>query len=297
MLIANPIYDAAFKYLMQDLNIASQILSSLMCRIVEVESFNQTEIAIANYNANSGFNAQRLYFNSRITEADGTKRKVLIELQKARRRTDIGRFRRYLASAYAGELQDDLGNNLPIITVYILGFTLENITCALVKTNNQLINSRSNNTLDITTDDNTFIRQLTHESHFIQLPLLEEDLKLKLDAILNIFLYAHQAFKKFKLDIPSQAYTKDNQKIIERLNLAVLEPEIARQLIEQQSYEKICEEEASQDKAEGIAEGIEKGKIESMIAIARSMKIEGLPMTLIEKMTNLSAAEIDNIKI
>jgi predicted transposase/invertase (TIGR01784 family) len=291
MLIANPIYDAAFKFLMQDLNVASQVLSSLMCRDVVVENFNQTEMAIANNTAISGFNAQRLDFHATITELDGTKRRVLIELQKARRRTDMGRFKRYLASAYSGELQDDEGTSLPIVTVYILGFSLENVTCALVKTNNKLINSRTNNVLDITTDDNTFISQLTHESHFIQLPLLEEDLKKKLDAILSIFSYAHQAFKKYKLDVPSIDCTQDNKNIIERLNLAVLEPEIARQLIEQQSYEKVCEQEANQDKAEGMAEGAKNRNLE----IAKAMKEEGLPYDLISKMTGISAIEIEKI--
>jgi predicted transposase/invertase (TIGR01784 family) len=293
MLIANPIYDAAFKFLMQDLDVASQVLSSLMCRVVEVENFNQTELAVSNRNVITGFNAQRLDFHATITELDGTKRRVLIELQKARRKTDMVRFKRYLASAYAGELQDDEGNSLPIVTVYILGFTLQNITCALVKTNNKLINSRSNNVLDLTTDDNTFISQLTHESHFIQLPLLEEDLKQKLDAILNIFAQAHQDFKNCRLDVPSEACTQDNKKVMERLSLAFLEPEVARQLLAQQSYEKVCEEEAKQDKAEGKAEGIEEGIHKGKLDTARNLKKINLPVDMIMQATGLSETEIE----
>jgi predicted transposase/invertase (TIGR01784 family) len=43
------------------------------------------------------------------------------------------------------------------------------------------------------------------------------------------------------------------------------------------------------------AEGIEKGKLEEAIAIAREMKKDGLPVSQITKFTKLSAEEIEKL--
>ena len=48
-------------------------------------------------------------------------------------------------------------------------------------------------------------------------------------------------------------------------------------------------------KNEGIEEGIEKGKLEEAIAIARELKKEGLAIEFIAKTTKLSIEEIEKL--
>jgi predicted transposase/invertase (TIGR01784 family) len=47
--------------------------------------------------------------------------------------------------------------------------------------------------------------------------------------------------------------------------------------------------------AKGIEQGIEKGKLEEAITIAREMKKDGLPLSQIVKFTKLSIEEIEKL--
>ena len=75
--IANPIYDVAFKFLMEDKKVAKILLSALLKKeILELEmhrheytSMEQTRISLF-----------RIDFSARLHEADGSEHLVLIEL-------------------------------------------------------------------------------------------------------------------------------------------------------------------------------------------------------------------------
>jgi hypothetical protein len=122
-----------------------------------------------------------------IIEPNGNKRKVLIELQKGRRSTDIGRFRRYLAQNYeARAVLNAKEVNLEIISIYILGFPL-NVPVAVVKTSTKLIDASTEQELDARTDDESFIRQLHHESIFVDTTKLSSKLNTKIDRLLALF--------------------------------------------------------------------------------------------------------------
>ena len=51
----------------------------------------------------------------------------------------------------------------------------------------------------------------------------------------------------------------------------------------------------AEGRAEGLAEGLAEGMKEGIIKTAKNMKAEGLPTSLIAKMTGLSEEEIDNL--
>ena len=76
-IIANPIYDAVFKFLMEDQKVAKILLSALLKKeIIELEmrrheytSMEQTRISLF-----------RIDFSARLHEADGSEHLVLIEL-------------------------------------------------------------------------------------------------------------------------------------------------------------------------------------------------------------------------
>ncbi|MBQ2321118.1 MAG: hypothetical protein II375_00955, partial [Bacteroidales bacterium] len=73
--IATPIYDAVFKFLMEDERIARVILSALLKKDVVELSVRRNEYSNTSRAEVSMF---RLDFNARVREADGAERLILI---------------------------------------------------------------------------------------------------------------------------------------------------------------------------------------------------------------------------
>jgi predicted transposase/invertase (TIGR01784 family) len=283
MKYANPIYDVAFKYLMDDLDIARQLISTILGRPILVEGFAATELVIANKDMPSGFNAQRLDFTAVVQEADGTLRQVLIELQKSRRTMDIDRFRRYLGEAYRhATVYHDQAKSLDIITIYLLGFKLNSIPYAAVRTASILIDLHSQQPIQATTYDEEFIRQLTHEMNIIQIPRLDTQTQGQLDEVLAVFNQAYQntADDDLVLSIPNAAITPNNQPLVERLNLAIIDEDIRRQMIEQKSFDAVMMKNKEED------------QLRTILKIAQKMAHKGMSIEMIMEMTELSAADL-----
>jgi hypothetical protein len=96
-IIANPIYDLAFKYLMEDERVVKILLSALLRkRVVEVTT-RRNEVINVEREPISVF---RLDFNAVVAEDDGREEHILIELQKTDLPTDLLRFRQYLGTQY-----------------------------------------------------------------------------------------------------------------------------------------------------------------------------------------------------
>ncbi len=103
MTIANPIYDIVFKYLMEDLDIAKGLLSVLLdVEIIELSMQPQETISETPQESKT-IRVYRIDFAAIIKQSDGQTKKVLIELQKTKRSTNVIRFRRYLAENYQKE--------------------------------------------------------------------------------------------------------------------------------------------------------------------------------------------------
>ena len=87
MIIANPIYDTVFKFLMEDLTIAKTLISVIIGEeIIELEVKPQEQTTFSNKYLLTVF---RLDFKAIIKTTNGVKRKVLIELQKSNNSFDI----------------------------------------------------------------------------------------------------------------------------------------------------------------------------------------------------------------
>ncbi|MEM7659971.1 MAG: hypothetical protein AAF399_27915, partial [Bacteroidota bacterium] len=114
MKIVNPLYDLAFKYLMQHDRIAKKVLSVLLeCEILELTLSQQEMVAVSDQ---YGVKLYRLDFSAIIVDENGQQQKVLIELQKSKLPTHALRFRSYLGQNYAKK-----DAPYPIISIYILG--------------------------------------------------------------------------------------------------------------------------------------------------------------------------------
>ncbi len=201
MVIANPIYDVVFKRLMENNRVAKFFISTLLdeeIESVEVKPQEYTyegelnyddpkQVAILEERIKQRYTiwVYRLDFIATIKTETGEYRKVLIEIQKAKNETDLMRFRNYLAEHYKKQdLIDNEKTVLPITTIYILGFTLPEITAACVKVernykdliNNVIIHSKSD-----------FIEKLTHDSFVVQIDRITDKYQTRLDKLLSIF--------------------------------------------------------------------------------------------------------------
>jgi len=139
MLIANPIYDVVFKYMMEDLKVAKTFISAIIGEEVEDLDFCPQELT-TKYKDDS-LTVIRMDFLARIKVAD-TCKAVIIELQKALLSSDIKRFRRYLGLQYQSKgniYTDDKKKEhvRQIYCIFFLGHALGNANVPVLTVTNQ----------------------------------------------------------------------------------------------------------------------------------------------------------------
>ena len=234
--IANPIYDTVFKYLMEDLDIAKGLISTIINReIVEIAVQPQETMMEMDSSLEKPLRVYRIDFAAIIKQEDGTTKKVLIELQKTKRTTNILRFRRYLAEGYQKEdtiieNNEVVKTSLEIITIYFLGFVLDEVKTSVLHVKNSFI--------DITTGDelidapkSDFVRLLNHESYTIQIKRLTEPIQSQLEAVLSIFNQKYKTDDDHVLLIPEAiANNPLYQKMGQRLLRAIASEEMRRKM-------------------------------------------------------------------
>lgn len=254
MIIANPIYDSIFKYLLEDLDIARELISLIIGEEIVELTVKPQETTTEVFNTIRVF---RLDFKATIKTKDGKLKKVLIELQKARELFDIMRFRRYLGENYAkrdDELQEKQAEYkaLPIIAIYFLGFRLKNVPYPIVKVGRQFTDVVSRKKLEKPLDDD-FLNLLTHETYTIQIPRLKKKVKSRIEKVLAVF---NQNFYKEDPHMLSADEYKNEpllHKMLSRLARAVASEELRRKMdtedeIENLFGDKIKELEETQAK-------------------------------------------------
>ena len=187
MIIANPIYDVVFKYLLEDAEIARDLLSTILGEEVVQLEFKPQETSTE---SSDSIKILRLDFKAIIKKKDGSFFKVLIELQKSKQVFDVMRFRRYLGDNYRKEdqmIENDgiaVFRPLPIITIYFLGFLLNNVPSAVIKVKREYVDAVTEEILGVKDD---FVELLTHDSYMIQVGRLTKESHGKLDRVMQIF--------------------------------------------------------------------------------------------------------------
>jgi len=318
MLIANPIYDVVFKYLLEDKKVAKLFLGAILEKeIIDLE-FKPQE-----YTTNipeKNLTVYRLDFKAKIKLNKNETKVVLIELQKAKYYTDIMRFRRYLGEQYANEdntiKKDNKIEALPIITIYFIAYTLEELKDIPIiyvkreyidKSTNKIINKRSE-----------FIEALTHDSIIIQIEAIKnKKRKNQLEKLLSIF----ETKKVHKLSIDENDYPDKYRPIIRRLIRALADEELEfkmeieddileeLQLRERQNEElikRVKEEEQRRKEADERAKKIEEEKIRAEKRALEAEKIKAIEIAknllnvlddeAISQTTGLSVDEIKKLR-
>lgn len=121
--VANPLYDAVFKFLMEDDRIAKTILTALLKKKVIDVKIRRNEYA--NLTRRESISMFRIDFAATVLDEDNKPHLMLIELQKTWLPTETLRFRRYLALQYNNEenmlKEEHEKYAIPMVAIYLLG--------------------------------------------------------------------------------------------------------------------------------------------------------------------------------
>lgn len=250
MLIANPIYDAVFKYLMQDKKSAKILLQAILeLPILDLQFSSQEFSSEIQY-----FSIFRVDFKAKIKNREGKEKLILIELQKIKFSTDdILRFRKYLGEQYIARNNiDEQGKPLPIVTIYILGHYLEEYQeYPIIRVKRQILEHGTSKVLE--SGKSRFIESLTHDSIIIQIPSLKKKTNKtdELERLMDIFDLA----KRHQIEYDEKGLSKEYFPLLRRLRKAIEEEEVRGIMdVEDEIIESFKQKEIEIEKALEIAE-------------------------------------------
>ncbi len=218
--IANPIYDSAFKYMMQNERAATVLLENLLDKEILKLDILTNDVAIIE--EKSGVRILRLDFSAKVRDRKtGETELVTIELQKSYLDTEIMRFRTYLGQQYSdikktdtetvktwrknkdtGKVENvEVKKHIPlhIIAIYILGHPFQEINIQKPVIYNRP-NPRGIEKEPIPEVMKTrFFQGLTHDTIIVQIPYLKRNAKTKVEQILEIFCQDYVSSKTDQL--------------------------------------------------------------------------------------------------
>jgi hypothetical protein len=308
MKIVNPIYDVAFKYMLEDNQITIDFLSAITGK--EIISVDVQTQEFADANATNGLRLFRIDFKAVIKNPSGDLETVLLELQKSKNGFEVERFESYLGLNYLrqnvvlndAKVAKKVG--YPITAIYLLGFRLKNIKVPVLKVARQYLDGITNQPLEVR---DAFVEKLSHDLYAIQIPRLKMHVKTgsteltDLEKILDVFNQ-----KKYKTsDNRIIDYTGDTSnpkvaRIVRHLSRAIIDNDdllhtmlvedefeaifehqrIEKEKFEKRAHEAIVERKAAvaekkaaiAEKAEAIAEK-EQVLVEKAEAIAEKEQV------------------------
>ena len=225
--IANPIYDGAFKYLLDDNRIARLFLSTLIGEEIIELSFRPTEHRMDV--EQRSVTVFRMDFSARIAMKGGEEKLVIIEIQKAKYATDIMRFRKYLGQQYLSKENSYILNGelhaLPILSIYLLGHSLDYSELPVIRVVRQYLDASGKEQIDYSREE--FIESLTHDSIIVQIPQLPHRRQSDLECLLGIFDQSQKdPADAHTLSIREEDYPEKFQGVIRRLIKAISEPNV-----------------------------------------------------------------------
>jgi hypothetical protein len=300
VIIANPIYDATFKRLLENDRAAKFFIGAILgCEVLSLVPTTQ-EHTEPDDDAPK-VTLFRMDFAATIKTKEEGEKRVIIEMQKAKILDDVFRFRKYLGKEYAV-------STLPIIAIYILGFPLSvdspafgNVPCY-----RDLLTNEELQIHDL------FVEQLTHSAYFVQTPRIKPRLNTKLDKLLSIFEQANFiGDSKTTKDYPLEVDDPEVKAVIDVLRYVAADPQARRELEKEQYYQEAMEDMFGDVNREiaGYKRQIEETKLREeeakqreeeirrqLLQTAKDLKYgEKMPTSKIAKITGLPEAEIEKL--
>jgi hypothetical protein len=230
MLIANPIYDVTFKRLLENDRVAKFLIGTILdCKILSLVPSIQEHSDLKDDTGR--LTLFRMDFAATIETEEGEKR-VIIEMQKALHLGDVYRFRKYLGKEYRE-------SELPIISIYILGFNLS-VDSPAFTARPDYRDLTTNEKLEI---NDHFVEHLTHKSYFVQANRIKPSYNTRLENLLSIFEQANfvgegRTTKQFLLE------TEDNEikEVLKVLHYVAVDKETREKLDKEEYYQSAMKE-------------------------------------------------------
>ena len=239
MIVANPIYDVVFKYLMEDERIARTILSALLKKDVVKVEVRPHEYSNDERDSLSVF---RIDFGATIRDDKGEEKLILVELQKTWVETETLRFRQYLGVQYRSPRNMRGDNALPMVAVYLLGHKVGNIEEPVLYVNHECYDYDDSRVEAGLPDP--FIESLTHNSIIVQIPRLHGQINNRLDKVLSVFDQSyrdHDDEQVLRLDERAYSDDADMERILHRLTMAAADADMRHRMDVEDEYFSIIE--------------------------------------------------------
>ncbi len=236
--VANPLYDAVFKYLMEDDRIAKTILTALLKKKVVEVKIRRNEYA--NLTRREAISMFRIDFAATVLDEKNKPHLMLIELQKTWLPTETLRFRRYLALQYNNEenmLKEENGKfAIPMVAIYLLGHCVGEVTEPIVYVNHKVYDYDGKLVEDGIPDP--FMESLQHDSIIVQIPLLHGRVNNRLEQVLSVFDQENVADNKKVIKVDERQFEGDNEMeyLVRRLQSAAADPEMRYQMNVEDEY-------------------------------------------------------------
>ena len=270
--IANAIYDSVFKYLMQDTKAASVLLGALLgTKIVDLKMKNN-EYAVKVKNR---LDVLRIDFSATILDNNGENKLITIELQNAYLKSEVMRFRKYLAEQYKDKNnfveKDGRKVPVPIVTIYILGHPCCDKEVPVIYGNPEFYDPEHQKLGDLSNSD--FINGLIHNLIIVQVPYLKLNAKTKVEKYLDFLNQLHKIDKTQKtshlLRVDNENIDEDYNFIVRRLEQACADEEVRKTM---EVEDELNEDIENWNAAEIKLKETEQKLAEQSARIAKSIK-------------------------
>ena len=299
--VANPLYDAVFKYLMEGNRIAKTILSALLKKKVIDVKIRRNEYA--NLTRRESISMFRIDFAATVLDEDNQPHLMLIELQKTWLPTETLRFRRYLALQYNNEenmRKEEHGKYaIPMVAIYLLGHCVGEIEEPVIYVNHHAYNYDGKKVEAGIPDP--FVESLQHDSIIVQIPLLHGRVNNRLEKVLCLFDQTNVADNKKVIKVDDKQFEGDNdmEYIVRRLQSAAADPDMRYQMNAEDEFFKELEARDSlimeKDGQLKEKDGQLKEKDEMLRKMIKGMQENGMSLDEIAKMLNKTVDEVKQI--
>ena len=306
--VANPLYDAVFKYLMEDDRIAKTILTALLKKKVIDVKIRRNEYA--NLTRRESISMFRIDFAATVLDGDNKPHLMLIELQKTWLPTETLRFRRYLALQYNNEenmlKEEHEKYAIPMVAIYLLGHRVGKIEEPVIYVNHHAYNYDGRKVEEGIPDP--FVESLQHDSIIVQIPLLHGRVNNRLEKVLCLFDQTNVADNKKVIKVDDKQFEGDNdmEYIVRRLQSAAADPDMRYQMNAEDEFFKeleardslIMEKDGQLKEKDGQLkekDGQLKEKDEMLRKMIKGMQENGMSLDDIAKMLNKTVDEVKQI--
>ena len=287
-IIANPVYDTVFNFLMEDNRVAKILLSALLQKEVVELHVRQHEYA---KKVKREISVLRIDFSAKVRDKDGKENLVLIELQKTWLETETLRFRQYLGAHYLDERnapprkENPKGYGLPIVTIYLLDHRVGDLEEPMVYVRRRYLDYDSNALSRGVPDP--FVESLTHDAIIVQIPLLKGRPRNHLERLLEVFDQSRRLEENahfLQID-ETRPRSREEQLVIDRLVKAAASQELLTDMRIEDEFLSVLENRDTElmvSKTE-LKKSKEENKKKDQIIEQKNQQIEQKDKELSEK--------------